>query len=174
MNAETMQLFTAMLTVMTLGAVAITWVARFSRRAAWARTWIATLREHRVLAGALVAGAAMAGSLWFSEVAGYVPCTLCWYQRIAMYSLAIIGVVAVIRKERPTAYIVTLASIGLLVSIYHYLLERFPSLDAGACSTTLPCEYIWFERFGFITLPFMALTGFLAILTLHTLPEVSS
>ena len=36
----------------------------------------------------------MAGSLYFSEVANYVPCRLCWFQRIAMYPLAVILLIA--------------------------------------------------------------------------------
>ena len=37
----------------------------------------------------LVAATATAGSLYFSEVADFVPCRLCWFQRIAMYPLAV-------------------------------------------------------------------------------------
>jgi hypothetical protein len=50
-------------------------------------------------------------------------------------------------------------------------LERFPNLDAGVCDVEVPCEFVWFENFGFVTLPFMALTGFLAVLVFTTLPN---
>jgi hypothetical protein len=54
------------------------------------------------------------------------------------------------------------------------LLERFPdNLDSGVCSKDVPCEFVWFELFGFVTLPFMALTGFLAIIVFNTLPSVT-
>ncbi len=66
-------------------------------------------------------------------------------------------------------YVTVLASIGAVISTYHYLLERFPSLETGACSAAVPCDYIWFEELGFVTLPFMAGCGFLAIVNLATL-----
>ncbi|MEM7737254.1 MAG: disulfide bond formation protein B, partial [Deinococcota bacterium] len=33
----------------------------------------------------LIALVATAGSLYFSEVRNFIPCTFCWYQRILMY-----------------------------------------------------------------------------------------
>jgi hypothetical protein len=114
-----------------------------------------------------VAFLATAGSLYFSEVAGFEPCTLCWYQRIAMYPLVIILAIAAARRERAGAfYAGAVAGIGAIVSAYHVLLEWFPSLDSGACSATTPCTLIWFRVFGFISLPTLALTAFALILTL--------
>ncbi len=114
-----------------------------------------------------VAFLATTGSLYFSEVAGFEPCTLCWYQRIAMYPLVIILAIAAARRERAGAvYAAALAGIGALVSTYHVLLEWFPSLDSGACSATTPCTLVWFRVFGFISLPTLALTAFALILTL--------
>ncbi len=114
-----------------------------------------------------VALLATTGSLYFSEVAGFEPCRLCWYQRIAMYPLVIILAIAAARRERAGAlYAAALAGIGALVSTYHVLLEWFPSLDSGACSATTPCTLVWFRVFGFISLPTLALTAFALILTL--------
>ena len=62
-----------------------------------------------------------------------------------------------------------LASIGGAVSAYHWFLERFPNLDAGVCDAKLPCEFIWFENFGFVTLAFMAFTAFFATIVLVTI-----
>ena len=100
-----------------------------------------------------------------------MPCTLCWYQRIAMYSLAVVLTVAAVRHDAAIRwYALPLAGIGAVIATYHWLLERFPSIDAGACSATVPCDFVWFERFGFVTLPFMAMTGFVAVIVLLTLP----
>jgi disulfide bond formation protein DsbB len=110
----------------------------------------------------LVTGTAMAGSLYYSEVVGYIPCQLCWYQRIAMYSLAITSLVATIRKEpgnfRP--YGLALALVGICVSIYHTWLQAFPRATSF-CSVEAPCSerHIW--ELGFVSLPFMALSAFL-------------
>lgn len=115
----------------------------------------------------LVAAVAMAGSLYFSVGAGFVPCDLCWYQRIAMYPLApILGVAALRRDPRVAWYAVPVALIGAALSIYHIGVERLPGVPSAWCSLQSPCNVIWVERFGFVTIPTMALLGFLAIVTL--------
>ena len=114
-----------------------------------------------------VAAAAMIGSLYFSEVGEFVPCKLCWYQRIAMYSLAVILLVAAVKRDHGvTKYALPLAVIGAGISTYHYLLEWFPSIETDVCSIDVPCTTIWFREFGFATLSFMALSGFLLIIAL--------
>ena len=122
---------------------------------------------------AVITTTAMLGSLYFSEVVHYIPCRLCWYQRSAMYPLAIFLLVASFKKLRHTKLIaVILAGVGGTVSTYHWFLERFPNLDAGVCDVKVPCEFIWFQQFGFVTLPFMAFTAFVGTIVLVTLPPL--
>jgi disulfide bond formation protein DsbB len=146
--------------------------------------YIYAAREHRsVLSLAwLFSLVATLGSLYFSEIVGFVPCLLCWYQRIAMYPLVIILGVAAVRGDAGVArYAGPLAFIGALVSIWHIGVERIPGLPSGSCSLETPCSAILVQVVGFITIPTMALAGFLAILTLLLLtrssgtePEVES
>jgi disulfide bond formation protein DsbB len=121
----------------------------------------------------LVAATSMAGSLYFSEVGGLVPCALCWYQRIAMYPLAVILLIAAVRSDwgiRP--YVTAVAGIGAVIAAYHALLQRLPGLPSGSCSVTVPCSAIDLERFGFVTIPVMALVGFVTIqVLLWIVPE---
>lgn len=119
------------------------------------------------LAGA-VALTATLGSLYLSEIADLPPCTLCWYQRIAMYPLSLLLLVAAFRKDHGIrVYAAPLAVVGGGIAAYHRLIQAFPQLDSGACSATgPPCSSAWFEVFGFITIPTMALSGFLVILAL--------
>jgi hypothetical protein len=120
----------------------------------------------------LIAAVAMAGSLYFSENANFVPCKLCWFQRIAMYPLALLLLIAALRRDdNIRRYAVPLASIGAVISAYHYLIEWRPSLDAGTCDITAPCTVPWFRQFGFVSLPLMALCGFAAIVSLLTLRD---
>jgi disulfide bond formation protein DsbB len=105
------------------------------------------------------------GSLYFSEIAHYAPCTLCWYQRIAMYPLVLLlGIAAWRRDLGIRVYAIPLATIGALISVYHYLLEWFPDLDAGACTVGIPCTQVWFRQFGFISMPLLALIAFLLVI----------
>ncbi len=115
----------------------------------------------------LVAAVAMAGSLYMSEVAGFVPCALCWYQRIAMYPLALLLLIAAWRGDRGIRpYAASMALIGAAISGYHVLVQRLPGLPSGSCSVQAPCNAIYIERFGFVTIPVMALIGFMTIATI--------
>lgn len=114
-----------------------------------------------------VATTSTLGSLYFSEVAGFVPCTLCWYQRIAMYPMVVLFGVAAWRRDhgiRP--YVAVLAVVGGLISVYHYTLQWFPGLDSGSCSTGVPCTTAYVRVFGFVSIPYMALSGFALILAI--------
>ena len=117
-----------------------------------------------------VAATATAGSLYFSEIGRLVPCTLCWYQRIAMYPLALVLGIAALRDDTGVrTYAIPLAAIGAVVSTYHIALQRLPGLPSGACSLDAPCSAIELERFGFVTIPVMALIGFASIIVVLTL-----
>jgi disulfide bond formation protein DsbB len=117
-----------------------------------------------------VAAVATAGSLYFSEIGHLVPCTLCWYQRIAMYPLVVILGIAAWREDTDIGrYAIPLAGIGAVISAYHVALQRLPGLPSGACSLEAPCSAIELERFGFVTIPVMALIGFVAIIVVLSL-----
>ena len=164
MNSDAVQTFSALLAVVALAGGAITFLS-LAVKAAWAQTWLATVRAYGVWGICAVTTTAMVGSLYFSESVGYAPCKLCWYQRIAMYSIAIISFVAALRKDNAIArYTIVLAPIGLIVSTYHYLLEWGVISESNVCSLDVPCTSIWFREFGFITLCFMAGSAFIAVI----------
>jgi disulfide bond formation protein DsbB len=169
-TTETAQLFFGLLTfVAAAGAIAwiVLWAAARRGRARAlalggalgdASTWLAFL----------VAATCMLGSLYFSEVAHFIPCRLCWFQRIAMYPLAAVLAVGAIRRDVGIRwYVLPLAAVGAGIAGYHYLIEWRPELDTGACELSGPsCTAVWFREFGFISLALMSLVGFVTILTL--------
>jgi disulfide bond formation protein DsbB len=171
MSTDRVSLFLALLAVIAEAGTAVLVVALVTRRlrpaTAWPHAVLDAVRPVALPLAGAVAVTAMAGSLYFSEVADYVPCRLCWFQRIAMYPLAVILLVAAIRRDRAVRwYVGPLAAIGALVSTYHYLVEWNPSLEGGVCGIGPACSAIWFRELGFVTLAFMALCGFAAILVL--------
>lgn len=166
MNTETVTTFFALLALACNAfvlAAGSAWLLR-GRVPAADRALIEMIGPNALALGALVAIVATAGSLYLSEGAHFPPCRLCWYQRIGMYPLALVLVLAAIRNDtRAWPYPFTLALAALPISVYHVLLERFPSLEAGACEVDNPCSIVWVRHFGFVTIPYMAGSAFAAI-----------
>jgi disulfide bond formation protein DsbB len=168
MDVQSMELFSSLLAIVAAAGVLVVFVVRVAApRLTVARQLADGLHGAALWLAWLVAAVATAGSLYFSEVADYVPCRLCWFQRICMYPLAGILLVAALRKDRDVRwYALPLAVAGLGVSTYHYVIEWRPSLGEGACAVGPSCTDIWFRELGFVTLAFMALAGFAVILAL--------
>ena len=114
----------------------------------------------------VVATVSTGGSLWLSYGAHFQPCTLCWYQRICMYPLVVILGLGILRRDANVRlYAAVMAAVGLGFSLYHILVEHFPSLEGGVCERTNPCTLIWVRRFGYLTIPTMAASAFALILS---------
>lgn len=108
---------------------------------------------------------AMFGSLYFSEIRQYEPCMLCWYQRILMYPFVVILGIAIIKKDyKISLYSMVLSVIGVGTSLYHYSIQKVSFLaDHAATCGRVPCTGQYINWFGFITIPFLALTAFIII-----------
>lgn len=108
---------------------------------------------------------ATSGSLFLSEVLGYPPCILCWYQRIAMYPLVIVLAVGILRRDRNIhLYVLPLSVIGLAIALYHNLLYVGIIPEAASvCRAGISCTTRFFEWFGFVTIPFLSMTAFTVI-----------
>ncbi len=114
----------------------------------------------------IVSIVATVGSLYLSEVLMYVPCKLCWYQRIMMYPLVLILGIASFRHDlRVSRYVLPMAIFGGSISLYHYLEQKIPALQNEIiCRGGVPCsiDYLnWFN--GVVTIPFLALIAFILI-----------
>lgn len=113
----------------------------------------------------VVALVATLGSLYFSNIRGFVPCELCWIQRIFMYPLAIVlGIAAFTNDVRMRLYVLPLTIIGGSISLYHYLVQKVPGFaNIKPCVQGVPCNVQYINWFGFVTIPFLALTAFTLI-----------
>ncbi len=110
-----------------------------------------------------VTAVATGGSLFFSEVAGFVPCELCWFQRICMYPLSITTLLAAIANDhRAARYLLPLPAVGAGISVYHILVENGVVEQTNACLISAPggCAVKWVDELGYVTIPVLALTGF--------------
>ena len=173
MTIDTVTLFFALLAVALQLGIALTLLSFLIPSARIAL--MDAIAPIALLMAAAIAVVSMLGSLYLSEVAKFTPCKLCWYQRTAMYPSAILLVIAAFRGDGTVRrYVLPLVGLGAIISSYHILLERFPNLESGTCDPTNPCSLIWFEKFGFVTIPVMALTAFLAIAGLLSIRRLSS
>ena len=141
--------------VIALGLVYF--LVRSKARPAWFGRWA-------LPAAFLVALVSMVGSLFFSEIAKYTPCELCWFQRILMYPLVLILGIAVVRKERLMApYVMVLTLIGAVIAAYHYSLQLGVTPLAPCSEIMGSCAAKQSMTYGYITIPVMSLTAFILI-----------
>ncbi len=111
------------------------------------------------------------GSLFFSEVMQFIPCSLCWYQRIAMYPLVIILAhgLLVSKPQESALFALPVAFIGFFMAFYHMLLHlEFITEEMTPCSQGVPCSVKYIEWFGFISIPLLSLVAFILISLLLT------
>lgn len=110
-----------------------------------------------------IALAATLGSLFYSEIAEFPPCDLCWFQRIFMYPLVVLLGLAWVKKDkRISFYSLPLAMIGLIFSVYHNYIY-YTAKESNFCSIINPCTQKYIVGFDYISIPFMALIAFIAI-----------
>jgi disulfide bond formation protein DsbB len=110
-----------------------------------------------------VASLATGGSLFYSEIAGFVPCELCWYQRICMYPLTVLTLLPALAGDyRIARYLLPLPVVGACISVYQILIEEGVVQQAQACLSSAPggCATKWTEEFGYLTIPVLALIAF--------------
>ena len=111
-----------------------------------------------------IAFAAMAGSLYFSDVVGFVPCLFCWYQRIAMYPLVVVLGVGLLRADTGVwRFALPLPLIGLGMAAYHVALQFQPTLELIPCNSGVPCSGRYVAAFGFVSIPVMSGAAFMMI-----------
>jgi disulfide bond formation protein DsbB len=172
MDTATVTLFFALLAVVAQVAVVAAVVLAVGGR--WSpglrrmrERLVAELGPQALGLAAAVAAVCTAGSLYLSEVAHFPPCRLCWYQRGAMYPLIVVlGVAAWTRSRAIRAVALAIAAVGAATSSYHMLVERYPTLETSSCDPANPCSIIWVEELGYLTIPTMALSGFVLIIAL--------
>jgi len=116
----------------------------------------------------ITASIATLGSLFFSEIMEFIPCSMCWYQRIFMYPLVLIFLVNMLYPDdKIVKYAMPIVLIGWAFSIYHNLLmfDIIPE-SIVPCVQGVPCSTEYINWFGFITIPFLSFLAYSIILIL--------
>jgi len=140
-----------------MAAIGFTAPLRALRSALWG---------YELWAGFVVASIGTGGSLFLSEIAGFVPCDLCWFQRVCMYPLSLLLLFAAFHNDyRVTRYLLPIPAVGACISIYHLLIENQVIGEPSSCRIGgTGCSVKWINEFGYVTIPTLALTGFLLLI----------
>lgn len=126
----------------------------------------AFISQHGLLIGFGMTLVGLLMSLYYSNVVHYAPCVLCWYQRIFFYpQIILLGIAAWRKDANIRIYSLVLAALGGIIGLYQVLLEHGLA-PGGLCDATGPsCTARYVYEFGFVTIPFMSLLGFVVIFT---------
>ncbi len=168
-NIATLSRFFAVLALLTAVATLAIWVLIVVRRVRPSFSVgerLDDIAESSLWLGWVVATVTSAGSLYYSLGAGFAPCELCWYQRICIYPLSAVLLIAAVRRDRDIwRYALAPTLVGIALAGYHTQLQAFPH-QQSFCSTTAPCtaRYVW--QFGFVSLPLMDLCALTFIATM--------
>ncbi|MEO2222684.1 disulfide bond formation protein B [Priestia megaterium] len=108
-------------------------------------------------------------SLYYSEVVKLAPCELCWYQRIFMYPLPLLCIMAMISKDNKSInYIRVFSIVGALIALYQYILQ-VSDTKSSFCGIGANCADIQIQYLGFITIPLLSFFAFIAIFVITML-----
>ena len=123
------------------------------------------LSKNFILFAFIVALTSTLGSLYYSDILGYGPCVLCWWQRIFMYSQVLLFGVALAKSDRDVArYGFAFSLVGGILAVIHTYLQRSTLSDTGFCEAvgySVSCSQNFGVSYGYITIPVMALTAFI-------------
>ncbi|MCB9359566.1 disulfide bond formation protein B [Candidatus Woesearchaeota archaeon] len=134
---------------------------------------IRTFIKHKNLLVMILSIAAISGSLFYSEIVGLIPCRLCWYQRIAIFPLSVLSIIAFVTKDKkPDRYILPLAAIGAFISAYHYVTQFFV-VSTSCIVGEANCADKLFMHYGYITIPLMAFTICISIILIYAISRMS-
>ncbi len=131
----------------------------------WGKKIAGFFGDNAIVLSCIIVLASVASSLFYSEVAGFAPCLLCWWQRILLYPQALLLLIAVLKNDEGVRkYCAALSGIGVIVSAYHTYLQ-FGGSDLIPCSAGgVSCEHVYFVMYNYVTIPTMSLTAFVLIL----------
>src|SRR3989338_10267048 len=123
------------------------------------------IKDNMLYGAWITAVVSMVGSLYFSDVLGLAPCSLCWYQRIVMYPLVLIIGLGIIKKDRHFYdYALPLSMIGGTIALYQNLLYyRVISVKLTPCTFGISCVTKYISLLDFLDIPQLSLLSFILI-----------
>jgi disulfide bond formation protein DsbB len=149
-----------------LDAVVVIGVFALVKRA-WREKMFALMRDYALVSFIVLSVLSVAGTLLLQYADNLAPCVLCWWQRVFMYPIAFISLIAFAKNTSRSDiadYVLALSIPGALVALYQHLLQVLPTGALIPCDPTNDCAVRSVFEFGFVTLPWMGFTVFIALI----------
>jgi len=158
---------TGVLVVMLISLLSIITLLFFRKEE---NVWLAYVRSNALNLYLALLAIAIAGSLYYSEIAGFVPCKLCWLQRIFIFGQLFIIVIAKIKRDGGVwNYLPWFSFFGLIIAGLHNYIYYFGSENSITCDAAASCKAFYMFNFNLVTIPFMALGLLLSLLTIFAI-----
>jgi disulfide bond formation protein DsbB len=132
-------------------------------------SYLAFIDKHYLSLGLVVSLMASLFVLTYSEIIGFVPCYLCWYQRIFIFPMPFIFGMAIWTKDRNIVrYTLPMLLVGFVISVYQNIGYYFGETGNQPCDASgVSCYQRLVSEFGgYISIPMLALTTFVALITI--------
>lgn len=137
-------------------------------RNSWGKPVLGFIYRFKLQIMLLISLGAAGGSIIYSNIIGFVPCVLCWIQRVFMYPLVFIYGTGIVKRDLHGAerYSIALLTVGTIIATYHTLIQNGIGAGSGLCTALggQSCTQLYVNEFGYITIPVMSLTTFVLIL----------
>ena len=127
----------------------------------------AFITEKALTLSFLIVLVATLGSFYYSNIAGFAPCDLCWWQRIFLFSQLPILTLALWKKDSSALrHTLTLSLVGDVIALYHSYIQYGGAelIPCGADINSVSCAVRYVFAFGYITIPLMSLTTFAVLI----------
>ena len=134
-------------------------VVAMLNRNGWGRFVLVWINKHLINLTLLVSLSAVLGSLYYSNIVGFPPCSLCWWQRIFLFPIPIILIMGKIKSDiRVMDYVTPLAVMSAVLALYQSYVYLGGSSLLPCTAEVGDCSKIYVMAFGYITIPVMSLT----------------
>lgn len=123
------------------------------------------IKKYAIELAFILSSGAVLGSFFYSEVIGFEPCKLCWFQRILIYPQPLVMGIALAKKHTNVRdYILPLSILGMIVAGIHYYTQiSGTSTLCPGTDTAISCIQRLVFEFNYITIPVMSFTVFALI-----------
>lgn len=114
-------------------------------------------------------------TLLYSEYFKFIPCSMCWLQRVAIYPQALMVLLAFKGGDTKqfSLYGIALSIFGLVVAVYQYVYQLIPPAAREGFAPCLvdgsnaDCAVKVINEFGFVTFPLLSAITFAFLIVVY-------